>query len=174
MLALRSYQMFRALCVVVILLSAGQMWSQQVPPIIIVPARMPKVATVDPRFISYNIEMVEVTGGRFWKPYSADTGSSDVAKAVTPSANPNVGLDPNLFQYRPPIDLTNLRLRNLAKALGPAYVRVSGSWANRTYFWDNDNPPPKQPPAGFDDVLTRAEWKGVIEFARVVGAQIVT
>ncbi len=38
------------------------------------PAKMPKLGTVDPRFISYNVEMVEVTGGRFWKPYSAEVG----------------------------------------------------------------------------------------------------
>jgi hypothetical protein len=35
------------------------------------PGKMPAVATVDTRFQSYNIEMVEVTGGRFWKPYSS-------------------------------------------------------------------------------------------------------
>ena len=33
------------------------------------PANMPRIAAVDNRFQSYNIEMVEVTGGRFWKPY---------------------------------------------------------------------------------------------------------
>jgi hypothetical protein len=34
------------------------------------PAKMPPLCTVDKRFQSYNIEMVEVMGGRFWKPYS--------------------------------------------------------------------------------------------------------
>lgn len=34
-----------------------------------------------------------------------------------------------MFQARPSIDLTNARLRKLAAALGPAYVRVSGTWA---------------------------------------------
>jgi hypothetical protein len=29
-----------------------------------------KLGTVSDRFQSYNIEMVEVTGGRFWKPYA--------------------------------------------------------------------------------------------------------
>ncbi|HZE09677.1 MAG TPA: hypothetical protein VE110_13065, partial [Gemmatimonadaceae bacterium] len=135
---------------------------------------MPRVGEVDPRFVSYNIEMVEVTGGRFWKPYADDTGTDGAAKAATPNSNPNAGLDPSVFQYRPPIDLTNARLRNLATGLGPAYVRVSGSWANRTYFQDDDSQPLKQPPPGFDDVLTRSEWKGVVEFARAVGAQIVT
>jgi hypothetical protein len=34
---------------------------------VVAPDRMPRVATVDDRFQSYNIEMVEVTGGVFWK-----------------------------------------------------------------------------------------------------------
>ena len=41
------------------------------------PAKMPRLGTVDERFQSYNVEMVEVTGGRFWKPYAA-AGSSAV------------------------------------------------------------------------------------------------
>ena len=32
-------------------------------------AGMRKIGTVDERFQSYNVEMVEVIGGRFWKPY---------------------------------------------------------------------------------------------------------
>lgn len=157
------------LCLAALLTFTASVRAQEARPESIAPARMPKVGTVDPRFVSYNIEMVEVTGGRFWKPYSADAG-----KAVAQKANQNAGLDPNLFQYRAPIDLSNSRLRNLAKGLGPTYLRVSGSWANRTYFQDDDHQPLKQAPGGFDDVLTRAEWKGVIEFAHAVGAQIVT
>lgn len=164
--------MCRVLYVAVLAL-AGQISAQQLRPVTINPARMPKVGAVDSRFLSYNIEMVEVTGGRFWRPY-ADTATGAAAKAATPNSNPNAGLDPSVFEYRPPIDLTNVRLRNLAKGVGPAYVRVSGAWANRTYFQDDDNPRLKQPPAGFDDVLTRGEWKGVIDFARAVGARIVS
>lgn len=37
------------------------------------PAKMPAIGTVDERFQSYNIEMVEVIGGRFWKPYGSTT-----------------------------------------------------------------------------------------------------
>ena len=33
------------------------------------PATMKRVGTVDERYQSYNVEMLEVTGGRFWKPY---------------------------------------------------------------------------------------------------------
>lgn len=162
MLAFLSYQEFRAPHIVILLTFAGQV-SQPVSSVTIAPARMPQVATVDPRFVSYNIEMVEVTGGRFWKPY-----------AEYSDANSQAGTDQDRFENRPPIDLANSRLRNLAKSIGPAYVRVSGSWANTTYFQDDDNPALKQPPAGFDDVLTRAEWRGVVEFSHAVGGRIMT
>jgi hypothetical protein len=85
-----------------------------------------------------------------------------------------VGIDPGMFASRPPADLANARLRALAAALGPAYVRVSGTWANSVYFHDVDTAPPQAPPAGFQGVLTRAQWKGVVDFARAVDAKIVT
>jgi len=58
--------------------------------------------------------------------------------------------------------------------LGPVYMRVSGSWANSTYFQDDDLPALIDPPKGFRGVLTRAEWKGVVDFSRAVDAKIVT
>jgi heparanase 1 len=141
-------------------------------------ASMRPIGTVDERFQSYNIEMVEVIGGRFWKPYrdidallkaqSSATQSNKDAAAVP------AGMDPNMYQQRPPIDLTNSRLRKLAAALGPAYVRVSGTWANTAYFQNSDQPTPKTPPKGFGGVLTRRQWKGVIDFAQAVDAKLVT
>ena len=80
----------------------------------VAPATMPRVGTIDERFQSYNIEMVEVTGGRFWKPYASTSAPEK------PSANQPSGMDPSLYEYRPPIDLSNTRLRKLAAALGPA------------------------------------------------------
>jgi hypothetical protein len=130
---------------------------------------MPKLGTVDSRYLSYNVEMVEVTGGRFWKPYK-DAAKTD----APPQVNQEVGLDPGLFQYRSPIDLSNARLRKLAAALGPAYIRVSGTWQNSTYFQNDGNPALQQPPAGFKSVLTRAQWKGVVDFSNAVDAKIVT
>jgi hypothetical protein len=130
---------------------------------------MPRIGTVDERFQSYNIEMVEITGGRFWKPYRSP---ADNAPADSGSDTP-AGTDERLFQYRPPIDLTSARLRMLAAALGPAYVRVSGTWANTTYFADQDEPP-AHPPMGFKAILTRAQWGNVVAFAQAVDARIVT
>ena len=142
---------------------------------VIAPENMPRIGTVDDRFQSYNIEMVEVTGGRFWKPYKeVDALLKTQAAARASGSNQPAGMSPDLYQYRPPIDLSNTRLRKLAAALGPAYVRVSGTWANTTYFQNSDKPAPKTPPKGFNGVLTRQQWKGVVDFAHAVDAKIVT
>lgn len=134
------------------------------------PADMPRIGTVEERFQAYNVEMVEVTGGRFWKPYKdVEAAPANNKPASTPAA-----ISPDLFQYRPPIDLRSARLRKLAAALGPTYVRVSGTWANTSYFYDQDGPPPPTPPKGFNGVLTREQWKGVVDFSHAVNANIIT
>jgi heparanase 1 len=138
------------------------------------PTKMPKLGTVDPRYVSYNVEMVEVTGGRFWKPYKSEPGETTPKPNPPADGNQQVGIDPNLFQLRSPINLANPRLRKLARELGPSYIRVSGTWQNSTYFQNDDNPPLSQAPKGFRGVLTRAEWKGVIDFAHDVDGAIVT
>jgi Glycosyl hydrolase family 79, N-terminal domain len=123
----------------------------------VTPATMARVGTVDERFQSYNVEMIEVTGGRFWKPYGPNTSDAHS----------------DLYENRTPIDLTNPRLRRLAAALAPAYMRVSGTWANATYFADSDATP-SAPPTGFNGVLTHRRWREVVNFSQTVGAQIVT
>lgn len=145
-------------CVVVLAIAALAQAKAAAAELTLGVAAMPRVATIDPRFQSYNIEMVEVTGGRFWKPY---------AVAARPDAKPE------RFAARTPIDLHDDRLRRLAAALAPAYLRVSGTWANSTFFADSDAPP-SAPPAGFKGVLTRQQWQGVIDFSHAVGAPIVT
>ena len=137
------------------LLVAGLVGAAHAGGAIVAPARMSVSGTVDARFQSYHVEMVEVTGGRFWKPYGQG------------------GMRGDRYSYRPPIDLTNARLRKLAAALGPAYMRVSGTWANATFFADADRAP-ATPPAGFDTVLSRPRWRGIVAFARAADAAIVT
>ena len=53
-------------------------------------------------------------------------------------------------------------------------MRVSGTWANSAYFQDSENAAPANAPTGFSGVLTREEWKGVIDFSHAVNAEIVT
>ena len=147
-----------------ILLSSSAATAQQTS---IHPGSLPRVGSVSERFQSYNVEMIEVTGGRFWKPYASTT-----VAANTPLKPGEI--DPNLYEQRTPINLSNPRLRKLAAALGPAYLRVSGTWANTTYFQDSDAPAPAKAPEGFGGVLTRAEWKSVVDFSKAVNAEIVT
>ena len=151
----------------------GSAVAQTSAPIAVNPSSMPKLGTVDPLFVSYNVEMVEVTGGRFWKPYKS-AAETQAAKLASGNANQPPGMSADLYQYRPPINLANPRLRKLAQAFGPSYLRVSGTWQNSTYFQNDDQPPLTEAPKGFKGVLTRAEWKGVLDFAHAVNDPIVT
>ena len=159
------------LCITSIVVLAMQLIAQVLS---LDPAKMPAIGTVDERFQSYNIEMVEVIGGRFWKPYGSTTNKSKAQEPAPQEGFTPAGIDPNLYRYRAPIDLSNPRLRKLAAALSPAYVRVSGTWANSAYFQDSENAAPAKAPSGFSGVLTREEWKGVIDFSHAVNAEIVT
>ncbi|MBN9042815.1 MAG: hypothetical protein BGP05_12430 [Rhizobiales bacterium 62-47] len=151
-----------AVCVGAMLLAAPGFAAE----LSLAPSSMSRVGSVDARFQSYNVEMVEVTGGRFWKPYDASSAATAGPERVDDAAS-------RLFAYRAPINLTNARLRRLAAALGPAYVRISGTWANSTYFADSDNAL-QVPPDGFNGVLTRQQWHDVVDFAQAVDAEIVT
>ena len=121
----------------------------------LVPATMQATSEIDERFLAYNIEMVEVTGGRFWAPYI----DGKAAKGD------------DRYEFRAPIDLTNPRLLKLATALAPSYARFSGTWANATYFANTDTPP-TNPPAGFDAVLTREQWRKAVAFSHQAGADM--
>ena len=48
----------------------------------VAPSTMPRIGSVSDRYQSYNVEMIEVTGGRFWKPYRPRS-------PVTVSGNPH-------------------------------------------------------------------------------------
>jgi heparanase 1 len=150
---------------------AAALPGQEPPTVKIDPDHMARLGSVDPRYLSYNVEMVEVTGGRFWRPYASLARAADEGK---PPVTVQAGDASALYEYRPPLDLNNPRVRRLAAALGPAYIRVSGTWANSTWFQNDDQPALTKPPEGFRSVLTRPEWKGVIDFAQAADARLVT
>ena len=175
-----SLAIYAALALVVVSPPTETAAAERVEPMLLSPGVMRPIAKIDERFLSYNVEMAEVIGGNFWKPYTPASIAALKAQASSPGLRsggaPSVvaGHDPKMFQARPPIDLSNARLRKLAAALAPAYMRTSGTWANSIYFHDSDGPPPPSPPKGFQGVLTRTEWKSVIDFSRSVGAKLVT
>lgn len=131
------------------------------------PGALKEVRTVNPRLVSYNVEMTEVTGGTFWKAYTpAQVDGTEEFPLIKDWRNMN-----NLQQYYPPIDLYNPRLRKLAKDLGAAWVRVSGTWANKTYY-DFDGHTGGKVPEGFQNLLTREQWIGVLDFVKAIDGKL--
>ena len=129
------------------------------------PNRLSALREIDERLVSYNIEMTEVTGGTFWKAYSEaqvdGTEEFPVIKDWT-----NMG---NLQQWYDPID--NPRLIKLAKELGTAWVRVSGTWANKTYYDFNGKCGGKAP-KGFQNVLTKQQWLSLLDFVKAINGKL--
>lgn len=126
-----------------------------------------KLREIDPRLISYNVEMTEVTGGTFWKAYTPEQIDGTEAFPVIEDWRDMAKLQ----QYYEPINLYHPRLRKLAKELGSAWVRVSGTWANKTYY-DLDGHTNGVVPEGFENLLLEEQWKGVLDFVKAVNGKL--
>jgi hypothetical protein len=102
------------------------------------------VAQVDERYLSFAIDTAQVVGGEFWAPPGRGRG---------------------LLRTRPVAryDFSRPRLRRLAAALGPAYLRIGGTDADRTAYQLDDRPPPDR---GARWLLTRQRWDDLADFAR--------
>ena len=110
----------------------------------------PVVAHTSPRYVSFAVDLAQVTGGTFWSQAPNAVGNAPVAR----------------------YDFTRRRLRLLAGALAPAYLRISGTAANATYY-DLSATPLTAPPAGYRLILNRAEWDRLNRFARSLGLEVV-
>ena len=132
------------------------------------PKKLSVLRQIDERLVSYNVEMTEVTGGTFWKAYTDaqidGTEEFPVIKDWT-----NMG---NLQQWYDPIDTTNPRLIKLAKELGTAWIRVSGTWANKTYYDFEGKYADGSVPEGFQNVLTKQQWLHLLDFVKAVDGKL--
>ena len=129
------------------------------------PAALKQLRTVNPCMMSYNVEMTEVTGGTFWKAYTP------AQIAGTEEFPPIAGFHEmaGLMQWYDPIDTTNPRLIKLAKAFGPVWVRVSGTWATKTYY---DFEGLGHAPEGWQNRLTKEQWLRLLDFVDAVGGKL--
>ena len=126
------------------------------------------IRTVNDKLMSYNVEMTEVTGGTFWKAYTPEQ-IAGTEKFQVGDATDLASSMANLMQVYPPIDLTNEKLRKLAKEFGPVWVRVSGTWATKTYYdFDGTGVVPE----GYQNRLTKEQWMGVIDFVKAIDAKL--
>ncbi len=136
------------------------------------PDALTPLREVNPRLMSYNVEFAEVTGGTFWKAYTPEQVAGREEFHVEPSSEGIAAMYKDLMQVYPPIDLYNEKLRSLAKELGPVWVRVSGTWATKTYY-DFDGSTNGKVPEGYLNVLTKEQWIGVLDFVKAIGAKLI-
>ena len=131
------------------------------------PSALKELRKIDERLVSYNVEMTEVTGGTFWKAYTeAQVDGTEPFGEILDWRNMG-----NLQQWYDPIDTTNPRLIKLARELGTAWVRVSGTWANKTYY-DFDGHTGGKVPEGFQNLLTRQQWLNLLDFVRAIDGKL--
>ncbi len=119
---------------------------------------------VNERLISYNVEMTEVTGGTFWKAYT-DAQIDGTEEVPAPDLSKGMA---SMHQWYDPIDTTNPRLIKLAKELGSCWVRVSGTWATRTYY-DFDG---TGMPEGYNNHLRKEQWINLLNFVKAVNGKL--
>ena len=146
-------------------------------PAAVTPATMPRVATVDERYQSYNVEMAEVVGGKFWKPYgtrstaappvpAAQASQAGAVRADRPRSESLRGAPAHRSLQRPTAHArrgARTRIRARERHVGELGLlsRLGRSGAATA-------------PKGFQSVLTRRQWAGVIEFAHAVSAGLVS
>ena len=131
------------------------------------PGELKELRKVDECLLSYNVEMTEITGGTFWKSYTqAQVEGTEEFPPITDWVNMT-----NLLEWFGPIDTTNPKLIKLAKELGPVWVRVSGGWANKTYY-DFDGHTNGQVPEGYQSILTKEQWVNLLHFVKAVDGKL--
>ncbi len=129
-----------------------------------------EIRKIDKRLVSYNIEMTEITGGTFWKSYTPGQIAGTEEFKLSGELSDFTAMK-DLMQYYPPINLYDEKLRSMAKELGTAWIRVSGSWATKTYY-DFENETDGKAPEGYASVLTKEQWIGVLDFVKSVDGKL--
>jgi heparanase 1 len=111
------------------------------------------LATVDPRFLSVAIDTSQLVGGHFWSA----SGRVEVGRGS---------------ERVPAIDLQRPRLLELARALGPAYLRVGGTEADHVYYAVGAARGRERPRA-YELELDEPTWDALVAFARAAGFELV-
>ena len=135
------------------------------------PDELTALREMNPLLMSYNVEFAEVTGGTFWKAYTP----GQIAGTEPFLVNAEKGITAmykDLMQVYPPIDLYNEKLRKLTRDLGTAWVRVSGTWATKTYYDFDEEYTDGTVPEGYLNVLTKKQWIGVLDFVKECGLKL--
>lgn len=102
------------------------------------------IASIAPRYLSFSIDISVLAGGFWWE------GSTGTQRGLG-------------TQRVEALDLSQEKLDVLVKALGPAYVRVGGSEADKVrYFTSTES----QPPCDNALLLTQLMWNQLHDFCQ--------
>jgi hypothetical protein len=83
--------------------SSSALFSQ--PVTAVAPAKMPRIGRIDERYQSFNVEMLEVIGGRFWASLQTTkrtTGGPDRLKALHTHRNGPIAISLPVGKRQPP------------------------------------------------------------------------
>jgi len=105
---------------------------------------MTPIHQVDPKFLSFSIDISVLAGGFWWE------GSKGTQR----------GLGTERVE---PLNLNQPKLDLLIRALGPAYVRVGGSEADKIHYFTSDKPPTK---SSNTLTLTQEMWHQLHDFCQ--------
>lgn len=101
------------------------------------------VACIDKHYLSFTIDISVLLGGHWWE------GSKNTYKGLG-------------TLKVPPINLNSKKLDQLVKALGPAYLRVGGSEADKANYFHNENNTEKEDESGL--LLSYKTWDELHNF----------
>ncbi len=99
------------------------------------------IASVDRRYLSFSIDISVLAGGYWWEGSNTSRRGLGTLRV-------------------PPLRLDRKKLDRLVRALGPAYLRIGGSEADKIHYFTapEDEPDPL--------ILTQAQWDGLHDFVR--------
>jgi heparanase 1 len=107
------------------------------------------IAILPDEYLSFAIDTSQVVGGKWWNPEAA---SPEMGSGST---------------HAPVLDFNQPQLNLLTSALAPAYLRIGGSEADKTFYdMSSAAPVAEAIPAGYESVMTRSQWDAVNAFAQ--------
>lgn len=141
---------FRSVLLMVMALSVSALASSGDTRVLTVDTARP-AATVDENYLSFALDTAQVSGGKWWDSSLSTSGGR--------------GSHPV-----PPFDFTPPRLKALARALAPAYLRIGGSEADLAYY--DMGAGTAALPHDFESRITRERYDAVFGFARDAGLKL--
>ena len=100
--------------------------------------------TMPPHFLSFAIDMAQITGGKWWE------GSSDFSMGRGGAVSPKLNFNRD-------------RLVSLTAALAPSVIRAGGSEADSLYYSLDDS---EEIPQGFQTTLSKNTWSNFYSFVK--------